>query len=69
MAKKENWRAHSNGITAEIPNVCNVMSFGKGIEKTVVTSYAPRGIVPEEIALGQVIRAAGGRGVNNRETR
>ena len=62
MAKKENYRAHSNGITAEIPKVCNVMSFGRGRE-TEVTNSAIRGIVPEEIALGLKIKAeAGGRG-------
>ena len=59
MAKKENWRAHSNGITAEIPKVCNVMSFGKGTDIEVI-SYAEKGIVPKEIALGQKIIASGG---------
>ena len=62
MAKKENYRAHSNGITAEIPKVCNVMSFGRGRD-TVVTNSSERGIVSEEIALGLKIKAeAGGRG-------
>ena len=44
MAKKENYRVHSNGITAEIPKVCNVMSFGRG-RVTEVTNSAERGIV------------------------
>lgn len=62
MAKKENYRVHSNGITAEIPKVCNVMSFGRG-RVTEVTNSAERGIVSEEIALGLKIKAeAGGRG-------
>ena len=61
MAKNKNWRAHSNGITAVIPNVCNVVSFGRG-RKTQVTNFATKGIVPLEVELGAIIKAeAGGR--------